>query len=282
MDTNSSLSNQIFFVPLKTSSIQFNKKYISHYVSSSHALYSSPAILKSSRIALRSTNWSFYELKAYWLFVQFKSDNPAKDDDELSRSSEYRISAGPLSCSWWALVIATVTRKSILWGNIWVQIMIIFLWTIYDLIGYLKRFDIPLNVVSIIICLSLHVAQVSKQCCSCKNRSHHLKMLWPPKTNKTWFEVNQLQSNPVFRFDWYIFGGVFCVFCVIQFFVRITVLFQSDLVKRGSGQSSWWGLKCLHPARLGCLVVQIFWFSTPPTLQFGPLKNEKVTGKYEK
>ena len=136
MDTNSSLSNQIFFVPLKTSSIQFNKKYISHYVSSSHALYSSPAILKSSRIALRSTNWSFYELKAYWLFVQFKSDNPAKDDDELSRSSEYRISAGPLSCSWWALVIATVTHKSILWGNIWVQIMIIFLWTIFDLIGY--------------------------------------------------------------------------------------------------------------------------------------------------
>ena len=145
MDTNSSSSNQIFFVPLKTSSIQFNKKYISHYVSSSHALYSSPAILKSSRIALRSTNWSFYELKAYWLFVQFKSDNPAKDDDELSRSSEYRISAGPLSCSWWALVIATVTRKSILWGNIWVQIMIIFLWTIFDLIGYtlyIKRFDI--------------------------------------------------------------------------------------------------------------------------------------------
>ena len=35
-----------------------------------------------------------YELKAYWLFVQFKSDNPASDDDELSRSFEYRIMMG--------------------------------------------------------------------------------------------------------------------------------------------------------------------------------------------
>ena len=117
--------------------------------------------------------------------------------------------------SWWALVIATVTHKSILWGNIWVQIMIIFLWTIYDLIGYLKRFrhSPGLKVVSTIICLSmLHIFQNNVVHGSYKNRSHHLKMLLPTKTWFIW--SNQLQSNPVFRFDWYIFGGVFCVFCV--------------------------------------------------------------------
>ena len=132
------------------------------------------------------------------------SDNPAQDDDELCLSSEYRISAGPLSSAWWALVIATVTHKSILWVNIWVQIMIIFWWNhslIWCFFYKKQKLEVPwINVTTV-----LH--------CSWKNGSHHLKMLWPAKTNKTWIEVdNLLRSNPVFRFDWYIFGGVGSIF----------------------------------------------------------------------